>query len=187
VSLLKNKLFASASMIAVGLIAMAFSGIYGLNSLRARAEALFDEGSRQKPVSIQENLDDSAAAAQNMSRVARRYLPEDNAALVKVEDDVNTLQYYGETRNRVQQYVAFNTLYAAADTLFKELGDAALSDTDAQYRLSTYAVIQSAKTNIPKSGYNDAARTYNEYCRSAPGYFWAVLANLQPLLLFQEG
>ena len=171
---------------AITAAAVAFSVWFGaassLGSLRAETERLFTEGVSAKEPGIQYDLDWMLEASHNLLVVARRYLTENDPALLAVEDARAKLAAASGT---ARKYDGAEFLLSASAQLNYALSRMELDERDERYRQSLIADLESRWLIIGRNtAYNERAAAFNAELERFPANVLSRITFVRPLELF---
>ncbi len=182
----KQNLIGAAIMIVLILLAMPLGVAHSLEDLREDAEWQFYED--RTGFSICDSLDNRREAAHNLLTVANRY----------TDDHPNLMPYFNELE---YQFNASENAYSeshqieaeanyqmgeAAEELADALGIVGLSEKDEQYRVQLIAQMRSEQDKIQRSGYNAAAREFNNRLYVFPVNVLKNFTDVEGLFPFDE-
>lgn len=135
----------------------------GLISMRNATEDYFFQG--ENGYSINNDLEDRAAAAYNMTTVAERYLTADDdyikAVLVAKDALLAETDISGKYKRNLE-------MTAAVESLSVKLGQLELSEKDEGYRYNIMDILKSKDLTISHDPYNSMAEEYNKQIRRFP-------------------
>lgn len=172
--------------IALCIIMILLASILGaggsLRTLREQTEAAFSLGLDGSGKGIKYDLGEIAAQAYNMTVVAGRYLPETDANITGVLSKREELQL---AQSPKELHRLCGELVAATTVLQSTLEVLELSAQDWALVQKCAVSIQSSLDLISRSGYNEAATSYNRALRSFPGGTLGRLTGVAPLELYE--
>ncbi len=176
----KSSRFAALIMVLVMLAGTYIGAARSLGRERARVENMFYSG--QGGFCIQNDLDERIISATNYLTLARRYLPEDNAALRGVAQAASELSNAQGIRDK---YDANASLSSAAAYLEAELEKQALTERDKSYARSIPADMESRNDTMSRDPYNQIAGEYNEVLSRFPANLLSTVTGVEKAELFR--
>ena len=173
--LLKNRNVAIAITVVVILLSIFGGSHRSLIAASYSAEKNF--------TSIQQDLDTRIGLASNLQVVASRYLLPGDAALVELEQAIDTLSNAKTANDKAK---ANQNLTAATERMDIELQGMALSATDERYRAQIRIDLASYNQIIGHSKYNELVERYNtEILGKFPANVLAKLTGVPELESFR--
>lgn len=182
----KKTMVGAVVMTGMLLISLPLGVNRSLTKLQDEAEGYYYYDQAQAGFAIYEGVEKREAAASNLITVAKRYT-EENEKLAPLVDDlyywVNTSKKYGDFQ---AEAAANRSMGEAAQALYEELEQTALSEKDAKYPREMIAQMESEQDKIERSSYNEEARKFNEKLTKFPVSFLRHIAGIEPLGIFDE-
>ena len=136
-----------------------------MNRIYDQVAAVFQSGAEGDNLSIQNDLSARAAAAVNLTAVAKRYMDGDSEAIQSVVRAAKALE---EAEGPSAKYAANEALGEAFTLLYDSMEWLALTEKDSQYRESLSAEMKSRGVTIANDPYNQRAEEYNQRLDSFP-------------------
>jgi hypothetical protein len=153
-----------------------------LQAMRESAAVVFTAGLQGNGLSIQGDLNERASAAYNMTVVARKYLPEDNAAIRRALAAREELLAAASIKEKAR---ANQALEEAVKDLYEILNAVKLSAQDERYPQKIYTEFQSRGDTISHDPYNQTAAEFNGKLSAFPANVLGGLTGVKSLELFQ--
>ena len=183
----KRDAIAAAIMAGLILVSLPLGAQHSLEELREDAEGLFYYD--RAGYSIYDGIEKRTEAAQNLITVANRY----TTAHTELTPYVDELDYQLRTLGNIFDYdtdsegVAANyEMGQVAENLAHALEAIDLEEKDEKYPAQLIAQMQSEQDKISRSGYNDAARSFNDKLYSFPISLLRPFTGVKALCVFDE-
>ena len=155
----KQVKIAFAVVIAAVVLAVPVGVTVTMNRMYNQVSAVFQSGAEGDNLSIQNDLSARAAAAVNLTAVAKRYLDGDDEAILSVIQAAKALE---EAEGPSAKFAANEELDEAFTKLYEALEWLALTEKDSQYREALQAEMKSRSVTISNDPYNQRAEEYNQ-------------------------
>lgn len=180
----ENRTLAWIVLAVVVLLSISLSGGTALRKSRAEVMDVFHYGVNNDSLCIYNDLQARVECAFNLASTAGRYETIAQDAIASAEEAAQELSAVG--RDDVGALYSKNTaLTRAVETLYTELENAPLSDSDATFALAQYKEFSSRGLTITRDGYNARAEEFNRTLSAFPANLVATLSGVRELALFR--
>ena len=180
----ENRPLACIVLAAVVVLSIIFSGGGALRAERARAMDAFHFGVNGDGLCIYTDLQARADCAYDLVDLCGRYGAIPQESIDKVEKAANVLESTGE--NDVYELGRANgELDRAVESLYTEIENASLSETDATFALTRYKEFTSRALTISRDGYNAQAEAFNQLLGRFPANLVGMVSGVGQLALFR--
>ncbi len=180
----ENRPLAWAVLAVVVALSIVLGGGGALRGMRSEALDVFYYGVHGDNLSIYTDLDARIDCAYNLASLADRYgsIPKGYAEEARLYADA----LKAAEKEDIRAMAADNSvLDISVESLYTELENAALSDTDATFALSQYKEFTSRALTISRDGYNAQAEEFNRQLSAFPANLVAAVSGVRELSLFR--
>ncbi|MDL2206282.1 LemA family protein [Eubacteriales bacterium OttesenSCG-928-N13] len=178
----ENRLIAWIVLAVVVLLSISLYGGGAMKEMRFSVQQIFTDGAQKDGLSINRDLDARADKAAILVSIAGKYLPSDSAALADVKEAADLLTNSAELSDRND---ANTKLTRAVETLYTELEQQNLSETDKTNINAAYREIKSRADTISRDTYNAVAREFNQSISRFPANIISGFTGVDELPLFE--
>lgn len=180
----KRKLIAILLMIAMILVAILGGSYHSLSSMAKDVSAVFYSGENKDGLCIQHDLDARADVAINMVSLAKKYLPEQDAAIQAVTQARSELL---NARGISEKYRANDELTQATTDLYYKLRETELAESDQKYPARFYDQLSSYNDTISRDPYNRRAEEFNQVLNTFPANILSAITFVDSAELYNQG
>ena len=181
IQMFKNSGFATVLTVLIVICSILSGAARSLGGLRTEAEEFFTGGA-DGGKGIEHDLERIVANSYNLVTIARRYFENDNVVLAAV---VNNRVALMEADSPKEKHHAAVNLIFSARFLAAEIKETDIKLSDIDYAEECIVNIIASEKVISISGYNQAARAFNETISRFPANILRLLVGIGPLELYE--
>ncbi len=154
----------------------------GLRQLRRQTQEVFVLGKDGSGLGVQRDLQELASQGYNMTVIARRYLPEDDAALAAVAGQQEALLAAATPK---EKHRAAQELTASAKLLAATLEATELNTEDQNFLQQVLVDLSNTQRMLAGNDYNPSAAQFNRVLSGFPANILGPVTGVHPLELYE--
>lgn len=180
-NILNNKRAGMAFCAACAVLALTLGPVNTVRRAAAPAREMFYRGEEGDGIGVNSDLERLADCAANLAVIGEKY---DEAEKLAAEAK-KAAQAVREAEKPAKKAKAAQKAGEAFEKLDKKLGEAALTDKDAEYRAGLQASVKGVRDTLRRDGYNELAAKYNRMIRQFPASLAQLLVTGGELPVFE--